>query len=324
MILMGIPEELIRVYRRQGYQIVGAHSAVKTCHWTRRSLNTEGEEHCYKQRFYGIPCHRCLQMTPSLGRCLQSCIFCWRAQPGDLGVEWDQTILPSEEAEEPEAIVEGCLEAHRRALRGFGGNPRVSRDLLEEALNPTHAAISLEGEPTLYPYLGELVEAFFSHGFRSVFIVTNGLRPEALSALGREPSQLYVSVCAPDEDTYRRTCRPLIPGGWGRLMETLELLNSFKCPTVLRHTLIPGFNMHSPNGYARLAERAGATYLEPKAAKSVGFARSRFGYGEMAWHRDIRRFAEELARESGYNIIDEQPQSSIVLLSRLNKPIKLY
>ena len=321
---MGVSEELRRVYRRQGYQLVGGHSAVKTCHWVRRSLNTGGVEHCYKERFYGIPCHRCLQMTPSLGRCIQSCVFCWRATPGDLGVDWDQTLFPEAEAEEPDVIVEGCLEAHRRALSGFGGNPHVTEAILGEALRPIHAAISLEGEPTLYPRLGELVEAFFDHGFRSVFIVTNGLRPNALAGLSREPSQLYVSVCAPDEETYRRTCRPLVPDGWSRLMETLELLGSFSCPTVLRHTLVPRLNMVDPAGYARLAERADATYLEPKAAMSVGFARRRFGYEGMAWHSDIRVFAEALSAESGYRIVDEHPPSSVVLLSRLEKPKKLY
>jgi len=321
---LDVPEELRQVYRRQGYKLVGDHSAVKTCHWTRRSLNTRGAEHCYKERFYGIPCHRCLQMTPSLGRCLQSCVFCWRATPGDLGVDWDQTRFPEAEAEEPNAVVEGCLEAQRQALSGFGGNPRVSEAMLGEALRPVHAAISLEGEPTLYPRLGELVEAFFDRGFRSVFIVTNGLHPDALAGLGREPSQLYVSVCAPDEETYRRTCRPLVPDGWGRLMETLELLGSFSCPTVLRHTLVPGLNMVDAAGYARLAERADATYLEPKAAMSVGFARRRFGYEDMAWHSDIRAFAEALAAESGYRIVDEHPPSSIVLLSRLEKPKRLY
>jgi len=93
---------------------------------------------------------------------------------------------------------------------------------------------------------------------------------------------------------------------------------------VLRHTLVPGLNMVDPAGYARLAERADATYLEPKAAMSVGFARRRFGYGEMAWHSDVRAFAEALAAESGYRIVDEQPLSSIVLLSRQGKPRKLY
>jgi len=321
---VGIPQELRQVYGRQGYGLVGGHSAVKTCHWTRRSLNTDGAEHCYKERFYGIPCHRCLQMTPSLGRCLQSCVFCWRATPDDLGVDWDQTQFPSADAEEPGSIVEGCLQAHGRALSGFGGNPKTSKAMLREALRPVHAAISLEGEPTMYPRLGDLVEAFFDRDFRSVFIVTNGLLPDALASLGREPSQLYVSVCAPDEETYRRTCRPLVPDGWKRLMETLELLQSFSCPTVLRHTLVPGLNLVDAAGYARLAERANATYLEPKAAMSVGFARRRFGYEDMAWHKDIRAFAEDLAAESGYGIVDEHPPSCIVLLSRLKKPKKLY
>ena len=63
-------------------------------------------------------------------------------------------------------------------------------------MNPVHAAISLEGEPTLYDRLGDLVTSFKEHGFRSVFIVTNGTNPEALRNLGTEPSQLYVSLCA--------------------------------------------------------------------------------------------------------------------------------
>ena len=321
---MTLPGELRRVYRRQGYHLVGDHSAVKTCHWVRRSLNTSGEEHCYKQRFYGVPCHRCLQMTPALGRCTQSCLFCWRATPEQLGESWEQAKFPASEAEEPTAIVEGSLEAHRKALSGFGGNPKVSRDMLEEAANPLHAAISLEGEPTLYPRLGELIEAFYEKGFKSIFVVTNGLDPGALGALSEEPTQLYVSACAPDEETYVKTCRPLVPDGWGRLMESLELLRSFSCPTVLRHTLVPGLNMHNLGGYARLAEISDATYLEPKAAMSVGYARGRFGYGEMAWHEDIRRFSEKLSAETGYAILDEQPLSSIVLLSRLPRPKMLY
>lgn len=317
-------DELRRVYRRQGYHFAGGHSAVKTCHWLRRSLNTRGAEHCYKERFYGIPCHRCLQMTPSMGRCLQSCVFCWRATPKDLGLTWEQTLFAETEADDPESVVAECLRAQMRALTGFGGNPRVSRIMLREALTPIHAAISLEGEPTMYPRLGELVEAFYEHGFRSIFIVTNGLRPDVLASLTREPSQLYVSACAPDEETYRRTCRPLVSDGWGRLMETLELLGSFSCPTVLRHTLVPKLNMTDAAGYAKLSERADATYIEAKAAKSVGFARRRFGYEEMAWHGDVRSFAEALSADSGYRILDEHPPSSVVLLSRLQKAKKLY
>jgi wyosine [tRNA(Phe)-imidazoG37] synthetase (radical SAM superfamily) len=82
--------------------------------------------------------------------------------------------------------------------------------------------------------------------------------------------------------------------------------------------------MHNPGGYAKLAETSNATYVEPKAAMSVGYARKRFGYDKMAWHKDIRDFAEELSAESGYMIIDEEPLSSIVLLSRLDKAIRLF
>jgi len=317
---VSLPEELLSTYRKQHYQLAGVHSAVKTCHWTRESLRTGEERFCYKQKFYGIRTLRCLQMTPSLGRCLQRCLFCWRATPSDLGVSWDQLSFREGEAEEPSRIVEQCIEAHRIAVSGFKGNPRVSPELLELAMNPVHAAISLEGEPTLYPYIGDLIGEFFSHGFRTVFLVTNGLRPEVLANLSHEPSQLYVSVVAPDEETYDRVCRPLVPDGWRRLNETLELLGSFRAPTVLRHTLVKGLNLKNPEGYARLITKANPTYVEPKAAMAVGFYRKRLTYGDMPWHREIRAFAEELAQETGYHIVDESKDSEIVLLSRLEQP----
>jgi tRNA wybutosine-synthesizing protein 1 len=320
---MSLPEELRSLYYKQKYRIVGEHSAVKTCHWVSRSLNTKGEENCYKNRFYGIPTHRCIQMTPSLGHCTQSCLFCWRATPETLGVGWEQTKM-IEDPMDPDSIIDGCLEAHKKLMYGFGGNPRVDPEMYREALDPVHAAISLEGEPTLYPLLGELVEAYKDRGFKSVFIVTNGTKPEVLENLSCEPTQLYVSLCAPDLETYKKTCRPMVSDGWEKLLETIELLDSFSCPTVLRHTLIPKLNMHSPEKYGRLAELGNATYMEPKAAMSVGAARERFSYEEMAWFSQIQGFAAEIAESCSYNVVDEHEFSNIVLLSRLDKPIKLY
>ena len=63
---MPIPEELLRTFKRQGYQLAGRHSAVKTCHWTRQSLLTSESRVCYKQKFYGIRSLRCMQITLSL------------------------------------------------------------------------------------------------------------------------------------------------------------------------------------------------------------------------------------------------------------------
>ncbi len=320
---MSVPGELRSRYVKQRYRLVGEHSAVKTCTWVGKALRTEGSEHCYKQRFYGVPTHRCLQMTPSLGHCTQSCVFCWRATPETLGVGWEQT-QPIKGGDDPDAIVEGVIAAHRKLIYGWGGNPNVTEQYLKEALEPVHAAISLEGEPTLYDRLGDLVASFKAHGFRSVFIVTNGTKPEALASLGTEPSQLYVSLCAPDEATYAETCRPMTPDAWEKVMETLNLLHSFKCPTVIRQTLVPKLNMGNIEGYAELVKRAEPTYVEPKGAMSVGFARQRFGYDEMASFEQIKAFSEKLAAETGYRAIDEQYESNIVLLSRREKPINLY
>ena len=169
-----------------------------------------------------------------------------------------------------------------------------------------------------------MVDAYKSRAFKSVFIVTNGTTPEVLSELSSEPTQLYISLCAPDRETYERTCRPMIPNAWDKVMETLELLNSFSCPTVLRHTLVPKLNMHNAEGYSRLAELSNATYMEPKGAMSVGGARARFSYKEMAWFHEIQEFAAEIAEASSYKVIDEHEPSNIVLLSRLDKAINLY
>jgi len=320
---VSIPDELRSRYVRQRYKLVGAHSAVKTCTWVGKALRTTGAEHCYKQRFYGVPTHRCLQMTPSLGHCTQSCVFCWRATPETLGVGWEQTQA-IKGGDDPDAIVESAIAAHRKLIYGWGGNQNVTEQCLKEALDPVHAAISLEGEPTLYDRLGDLVQSFKSHGFRSVFIVTNGTKPEVLANLGTEPSQLYVSLCAPDENTYDITCRPMVPNAWEKVMETLDLLHSFRCPTVIRQTLVPKLNMNNILGYAKLALKAEPTYIEPKGAMSVGFARQRFSYEEMANWEQIKVFAAKLSEETGYTVIDEQYESNIVLMSRLKKPINLY
>jgi tRNA wybutosine-synthesizing protein 1 len=55
----------------------------------------------------------------------------------------------------------------------------------------------------------------------------------------------------------------------------------------------------------------------------VGFSRLRLGFKNMPTHQEIRDFAAQLANETGYNVLDEAPESRVVLLSRLEKPIRL-
>ena len=81
--------------------------------------------------------------------------------------------------------------------------------------------------------------------------------------------------------------------------------------------------MKHPELYAQLIRKADPTYLEPKAYMHVGFSRLRLGYSNMPSHKEIKDFAAQLANETSYNILDESPDSRVVLLSRLEKPIKL-
>ena len=309
----------MQLLKTQKYHLVGAHSAVKSCRWLHEAL--VNGRWCYKQRFYGIKTHRCIQMTPAVHYCNMHCAFCWRAHSGDTpDLVWKET--PNVAWEEPEQIVEECISAQLKLLTGYKGHPRTDKWKLREALKPGHVAISLTGEPTLYPQLGEMIRVFHERKF-TTFLVSNGTIPEALSKLGEEPTQLYVSLCAYDEQSFLRTCRPQFPKAWTKLNETLSLLQTFKCPTVLRLTLARHLNLAHPESYARMIEKANPTYVESKAYMHVGFSRLRLGYENMPSHLEIRSFADTLAKETGYNILDEAPNSRVVLLSRLEKALML-
>ncbi|MFH1327774.1 MAG: 4-demethylwyosine synthase TYW1, partial [Candidatus Bathyarchaeota archaeon] len=275
---------------------------------------------CYKQKFYGISSHRCLQMTPTAFHCTMRCLFCWRVQPDDIGVKTDEVRMKGRD--DPSFIVEESIKAQRRILSGYKAHEEIAAKKYIETLNPNHAAISLTGEPTLYRRLGDLIQEFHKRNM-TTFLVTSGTIPTALSNISREPSQLYVSLYAPDEKTFRKTCRPQIPRAWHRVKESLKILKSFKCPTVIRLTLIKNLNLKNPEGYAKLVSESGSTYVEAKSYMCVGFSRRRLSLEDMPTHREIKLFSQKLSGLTGYKIINESPESRVVLLSRLDKSIKI-
>jgi tRNA wybutosine-synthesizing protein 1 len=312
-----IPPQLVQALLKQKYHMVGRHSGVKRCKWLNEAL--VNDRHCYKQKFYGIKSHQCVQMTPSLFYCTQQCVFCWRAQNGDLQIGWDEMQLPDWDS--VESIVQGSLHAQERILSGYKGNSKSDWRKLREAHAPRHVAISLTGEPTLYEPLGELIRALHKRGF-TTFLVTNGTRPSKLAELSEEPTQLYVSVCAPNEEVYNRVCRPQASDAWTKLNQTLDFLPSFKCPTVIRTTLVRGLNMDNVDEYARLIEKAAPTYVEAKAYMHVGFSNLRLGFERMPEHREVLAFASSLAEKTGYKVLDECTDSRVVLLSKRESAIR--
>ncbi|WNY23676.1 hypothetical protein MmiHf6_09890 [Methanimicrococcus hongohii] len=301
------PEEISidELMSRQGYAKAGAHSAVKTCAWLKNSMNGTGV--CYKSSFYGVTSHRCLQMTPTL-MCNQECVFCWRPTevPATAPDVWDT----------PEKIVEESIRAQRKLITGFGGSPNAVPGHYDEAKNPSNVAISLSGEPTFYPYLPELVQSFESVGM-TVFLVTNGTRPEMLRKT--KPTQLYMSLDATTPEMYDEVCRPKGPRLWEKITESLDVLKEKKAEgvrTAIRITAVKGLNMTDEAGYADLIKRAEPDFVEVKSYMHVGFSRLRLERANMAEQDEVREFAQKIADLAGYQFAGESEPSRVVVLSK--------
>ena len=289
-----------------GYRFVGehGHAAAKICHWTRKSIVNEGV--CYKEQFYGVKSHRCLQMSPAVPFCNQKCSFCWR-DLSQTRVEWEW------EYDDPKTIIEGAIKAQNNLLCGFGGNKKADKKKLEESKKPTNAAISLAGEPTLYPEIDELLAEFHRQDF-TTFLVSNGMYWEKLGSLENEPTQLYVSLDAPNEKVYKELCNPQINNGWSNLNKTLELMNSFDSRTAIRITSVKGKNMINTDEYANLINKANPTYVEVKAYMFVGSSRKRLSLDNMPSHQEVSDFAQEIADKTGRELTKESEVSRVVLL----------
>jgi tRNA wybutosine-synthesizing protein 1 len=191
----------------------------------------------------------------------------------------------------------------------------VDKKKFAEALEPTSAAISLSGEPTQYSRIAELIGEFHKRRMKS-FLVTNGTRPDRLKNIHTEPTNLYITISAPDERTHKAVNRPLIPGSWERLNESLELMPSFKCNKVVRLTLVNGLNFHSPEKYAKLIEKTNCDFVEVKSYSWVGESRLRLPETAVVPMEKMREFAKVLAELTGCKVKDEHVPSKVVLLAR--------
>lgn len=297
------------MFEKQGYAIVGSHSAVKTCHWLKESIMRDRV--CYKQSFFGIHSHRCLQMTPVANMCNHACSYCWRYQGSDdVQVEWD----------DPVSIVEGSIEAQRRLVSGFKGDDRCSEETWKEARDPNQVAISLTGEPTMYPHLGELIGEYKRRGF-TTFLVTNGTLPHVLEELDPLPDQLYISIDAPNRQIYQDLCRPKMENGWKKIMDTMDLLPSLDTRTVARHTLVKGINLGFEDQYASIDKRGDPDFIEPKGYVYVGYSRERLSMDNMPSFEDIFGFASRMSELTGYEISGENMPSRVILLTSGKKPM---
>ena len=200
---------------------VSDHSTVELCHWTKKSFKHEGS--CYKHQFYGILTHRCMEFSPAGMYCENRCVYCWR--PMEF---YDAMKMEPEQVAEPEQILRKLMGERKKLIDGFYGDSRNDNQRLDESLLPTHYAISLSGEPTMYPKLPELIKYLKSlEATKSIFLVTNGQEPDMIQKLQDEdalPTQLYLSTNAADYESFIKINKPKYDDSWERWNRTLDML----------------------------------------------------------------------------------------------------
>jgi tRNA wybutosine-synthesizing protein 1 len=302
------------ILSKQHYK-VSNHSAVQVCRWTKKSLINEGN--CYKEQFYGIKSHGCCQMSPCI-ICQNKCLHCWRPiEESNIQIgKWDK----------PEEIIEKAILNHKKMLSGFKGNERVDIKKWKESQNPSQFAISLIGEPTLYPYLGEMIGILRKKKISS-FVVTNGLTPKILEKLNKKkqlPTQLYLSLNSSNKEDYEKWHRSTEKKAWDKLMKTISIFPELKTRKVIRLTLVRGENMEKVEEYSKLIEKSKTDFVEVKGFMSVGYARKRFGYEKMPDMGEVREFAKRMLNFlPKYKILDEHEFSRVVLIGRNKKDMKI-
>jgi tRNA wybutosine-synthesizing protein 1 len=316
--------------RKETYEPVLNHSAVQLCNWTKRSLKDEGV--CFKEKFYGIKSHLCCQMTCSIF-CNNRCIHCWR----DItNAQKDFSTSP----DEPKEIIEGAIKAQQKLLTGFKIDAtsdkkqlsKANQEKLKEAQQPNQFALSLTGEPTLYPKLGELISEIRKRGATS-FLVTNGLQPEVIEKLIKEnnlPTRLYVSVNTSNKEAYDNFHRSLKDDAWEKMNETLKLFKEIKKKntTVFRMNLVREQNMDDKfiPEFATMIKKSEPDFIEIKGFMSVGFARERMGYEMMPTHSEMLGFIGKLEKElegTGYVLQNEHEASRAYVLSKRKEDLKI-
>ena len=323
-----IPEKVKEILKKQHYAIVGKHSAVQVCRWTKKSLLDEGV--CYKEQFYGIKSHLCCQMSPAVMWCPNRCLHCWRATELTIGSELKGNI------DSPKEIIDKCIEAQRKLLIGFNVDVKSKKKQLSranmkkylEAQEPMQFAISLSGEPMVYEKIGELIAELRKRG-KTSFLVTNGLYPEKLKELEKKkqlPTQLYISVNTPNKELYNKFHRSSKKDAWELLNKSLEIMSKLnkKTRTVFRMNLVMNLNMINPEEYAEMIKKANPMFVEVKGFMSVGFARQRLGYERMPYHKDIVEFSKKILEFlPEYKILDEKKESRVLLLGKNKADMKI-
>jgi len=318
--LIQIKPSILKQLKKAKYGVAD-HATVELCHWTKKSFR--GDSSCYKHKFYGISTHQCMEFSPAGMHCENRCVYCWR--PMEF---YDSLQMDESKVAEPEDMIKKLMEEREKLIMGHYGDVKSIPKKLDESLLPVHYAISLSGEPTMYPKLPQLIKYLKSlPATKSIFLVTNGQEPQMLQRLQDEnalPTQIYLSTNAADYDSFIRINKPRYDDSWKRWNRSLEMLSKMDTRSVLRMTLIRDHNNSESMIplFAEMIRKANVHFVEVKSYMHIGRSTNRLERSDMLSFEEVSHFATQLAKMGKiYDIMDESEVSRIVVLQNQNRLI---
>ncbi len=311
-------DELLKDFKKKKYGFF-ENASIQICEWNKQAIRTNAKERCYKQDFYGVDTLSCHQITPVTFWCNNSCIFCWRPKEHLFSKPKKETL--------PDKMIPALIEERKKLLQGFYGS--VEKNIVDKALDQKHWAISLMGEPTLFKKLSELIKLLKKRSqTETVFLVTNGQNPSMLLKLWSEkalPTQLYVSVQAPNEKLFKKITRNKEKNGFFKHLKSLALLKLLPTRTVIRFTLIRNLNDSSEllEEFAELFEAVQSDFVEIKSYMWIGMSRKRLSKENMPEHDFVKNYSKKILKKMpSYKIEAEKKSSRIILLKNKNSKYK--
>merc|ERR1719362_2534917 len=162
-------------------------------------------------------------------------------------------------------ILNGALEGHYKMIKQMKGVPGVLPERYAEGFKVRHCALSLVGEPIMYPEINKYVDLLHSKEISS-FMVTNAQFPDAMKML-KPVTQLYVSIDASTKEELKKIDRPLHKDFWERFIESFAKLVSLGKPDLI--------------------EVKGVTYCGTSKA-------SKLTMENVPWHEEVIYFVKKL------------------------------
>lgn len=222
----------------------------------------------------------------------------------------------------PEYLLEQSISKHQKMIKQMRGVPGVKPERFKEAFTVKHCALSLVGEPIMYPHINEYVKLLHDKEISS-FLVTNAQFPDRIKQM-TPVTQLYVSIDAATKDTLKAVDRPLFSDFWERFIGSLQAMKDKRTRTVYRLTLVKSFNMEELLAYKKLVELGQPTLIEVKGVTFCGEQNaSNLTMQNVPFHHEVRKFCEALCEVVGedYGLACEHAHSCCILIA--HKSLKI-